>query len=117
MTDSEKFTMLRTLCEYSEEELSDDSLNVYLAMAADIVLRRAYPFVNDLTGYTFPSKYDTVHVQIANEIIQKRGAEGETAHSESGLSRTYETAGISESLLEQIVPFARVPGAKTNAGS
>ena len=115
MTDSEKLTMLRTLCEYTEDELSDDSLNVYLAMAADIVLRKAYPFVNDLTGYTFPSKYDTIHVQIANEIIQKRGAEGETGHTESGLTRTYETAGISESLMNQIIPYAKVPGAKSNA--
>ena len=41
-------------------------------------------------------------------LLNKRGAEGETAHSENGISRSYESADIPESMLSGIIPFAGV---------
>lgn len=111
MTDEEKIIKFRAICGYDADKVSDDSLSVYLDFAKDIVMRKAYPFVIDLTGISFPSKYDSVEIQIANEILQKQGAEGEIDHVESGVTRQYETAGISSSLMNQIIPFAKVPGA------
>ena len=37
-------------------------------------------------------------------MISKRGAEGETSHSENGVSRSYASAGVSEELLREITP-------------
>jgi hypothetical protein len=33
------------------------------------------------------------------------GAEGQTAHSENGINRTYEAADVSPSILRKIVPL------------
>jgi hypothetical protein len=41
-------------------------------------------------------------------MFNKRGAEGETAHSENGVSRTYQSANVSEDLLKEITPKAGV---------
>lgn len=53
------------------------------------------------------SRYRDLQFRIALEIYSKDGADGETAHSENGISRSYENAGISESLLSEVVPLAR----------
>jgi hypothetical protein len=39
------------------------------------------------------------------ELFSKMGAEGQTAHNENGINRTYESAGVSNSLLRRIVPI------------
>ena len=102
--------MLRAICGLTAEEMSDDSLNVYLEIAANIVLRRAYPFLTSFDDVYVPDRYLMVQVQIANELIAKRGAEGEVIHIEDNVHRDYESAYVSESLLKQIVPYAKVMG-------
>lgn len=54
------------------------------------------------------AQYTGLQLEVAIEIISKIGAEGETAHNENGVSRTYENAGISESLRRRVVPMAKV---------
>ena len=102
--------MLRAICGLTVEELSDDSLMAYFNIAADVVLRRAYPFLTDFTGVEVPARYITVQLQIANELISKRGAEGEVIHIEDNIHRDYENAYVSQALLNQIVPYAKVMG-------
>ena len=41
-------------------------------------------------------------------MLNKRGAEGQTSHSENGISRSYENADIPESMLKSIIPFCGV---------
>ena len=53
------------------------------------------------------SQYQGLQLEVAIEIISKMGAEGEVAHSENGVSRTYENAGISDSLKRRVVPMAK----------
>lgn len=88
-------------------DVADDKLlEAALTRAERIILNRRYPF-----GYTSETtldpRYLDLQLSIAAELVSKMGAEGETGHSESGVSRTYENAGISESLLRQIVPVAK----------
>lgn len=101
MTDEEKLTMLKSMT----EETDDDMLSTYLTLAKGVVLSRAYPYTEE---DTVPSKYDTVHVEIAAYMLNKRGAEGETAHSENGVSRSYEDGDIPPTLLRRILPMAGV---------
>lgn len=101
MTDEEKLTMLKSMT----EETDNDVLSTYLTLAKGVVLSRAYPYTEE---DTVPTKYDTVHVEIAAYMLNKRGAEGETAHSENGVSRSYEDGDIPPTLLRRILPMAGV---------
>lgn len=102
MTDEEKLTMLKSMT----EETDNDVLSTYLTLAKGVVLSRAYPYTEEEDKV--PAKYDTVHVEIAAYMLNKRGAEGETAHSENGVSRSYEDGDIPPTLLRRILPMAGV---------
>lgn len=101
MTDEEKLTMLKSMT----EETDNDVLSTYLTLAKGVVLSRAYPYTEE---DKVPAKYDTAHVEIAAYMLNKRGAEGETAHSENGVSRSYEDGDIPPTLLRRILPMAGV---------
>ncbi len=108
MTKAEKLTMLQQIC--GDSEADSAMLSTYLDLAADIVVHRAYPFLTSYVLAEVPSRYDTLQVQIANELYLHRGAEGEKDHTENGVKRTYENGYVSDSLLKKIVPFTRVIG-------
>lgn len=55
-------------------------------------------------------QYLNIQVKIAVELFNKLGAEGQVAHTENGISRSYESADISNSLLKQITPMVRGVG-------
>lgn len=106
MTD--KVTLLRTMVGQTEdsENWTDEVLLAYLDIAGREIIRRAYPYKDDVTEV--PAKYDTLQCEIANYLLNKRGAEGETAHSENGISRSYENGGVPESMLKAVTPFCGV---------
>lgn len=85
---------------------SDATIGIYLEDAHDAILNRMYPFgVPDGTG--FPEKYETLACKLAVRFISRRGAEGESAHNENGISRSYATVD-DDDLLCVITPFAKV---------
>lgn len=104
MTDDAKLTLLKNMT----KEADDDVLSAYLTLAEDVVLGKMYPFKDSYDGYEMPSKYDSVQVEIAAYLLNKRGAEGETVHLEDSVSRHYEDGSIPPSLLRRITPFAEV---------
>lgn len=102
MTDTEKLLALQNRI---KPDVADDSvLSELLEQAGAIVLNRRYPFGYP-EGRTVPPQYERIQVAIALELYSKQGAEGQTAHSENGISRTYESADVSPSLLKQIIPM------------
>ena len=103
----------RLRIQVNDESVSDDLLLTYLEDAKGIVLNRRYPFGYP-DGTEVPTKYETVQVKIALELISKMGAEGQVSHSENGISRGYESASVSPSLLAMIVPLVGSVG-DTNA--
>lgn len=100
MTDAEKRILLKTMTGETGEEV----LSTYLAIAGNKILRKAYPF--DQTITTVPDCYAYNQLEIAAYLLNKRGAEGETAHSENGISRSFEDGDVPPSLLREITPFA-----------
>ena len=104
MTDESKMVMLKSLCDGEKEEV----LSAYLAIAKSEILTRVYPCKQDLSDAVFPSKYDTLQVQIAQYLVNKQGAEGQVTHTENGIQRQYENGGIPNSYLRQIVPYVGV---------
>lgn len=103
MTDAEKISRLEVLI--SPDKASTDLLTLLVEQAGEIVLNRRYPF-GIPEDATVPRAYEHIQLQIAVELFAKMGAEGQTAHNENGVNRSYESADISPSLLKRIVPVA-----------
>ena len=104
MTDSEKLAMCRVMVEQPADAdgWSDDVLKSYLTIAGQKILNRAYPYDDTITEV--PRRYSYIQCEIAAYLLNKRGAEGETAHSENGISRTYENADVPDSMLRDVIP-------------
>ncbi len=105
MNEAEKLTMLKVLLGITGNT-QDATLTVYLTLAANKVLRKAYPY--DGTKTEVPSQYADKQCEIAAYLFNKRGAEGETYHSENGINRSYENADVPESMLKTVLPFVGV---------
>lgn len=108
MTEVEKLSLLRVMVgEPADSEYwSDDILISYLKIAGDKIINRAYPY--DETVTEVPRRYGVLQCDIAKYLLNKRGADGETAHSENGISRTYASADVPESLLSEVIPHVGV---------
>lgn len=95
MTNEEKLAILRQMLD-SGDTTSDEIANAYLLAAEKAVVNLAFPFGNGTD--VMPEKYEYEQIEIALYMLNKRGAEGELAHSEGGTTRTFETADIPVSL-------------------
>ena len=84
------------------EKVTDVELEDILESAKAVILSRRFPFGEH--PEELENKYKDLQVRIAVEMFNKRGAEGETAHSENGVSRSYASANVSEDLLKEITP-------------
>ena len=102
MTNEEKIAGLKVLI--SPDTADDSLLSILLSQAAGIVLNKRYPF-GQPEGVEVPAAYEHIQLQIAVELFAKIGAEGQTAHKENGIDRTYEAADVSPSLLKRIIPI------------
>jgi len=80
--------------------------SAYLKIAGNKICRKAFPLAPAVTEV--PEQYSLLQVEIAVYLLNKRGAEGESAHSENGISRTYENGDVPPSMLRQIVPMCGV---------
>lgn len=91
------------------DDTEDDLLSLFLSLAENKVLNKRYPY-----GYTNEDKavalekYSDVVMDIAIFLYNKQGAEGQTAHSENGIGRSYENAGIPDSFVQDIIPVAKL---------
>ena len=88
------------------ENVDDIELEDILESAKAVILSRRYPFSEHPAE--IEDRYKDLQIRIATEMFNKRGAEGETTHSENGISRTYASANVSEDLLKEITPKAGV---------
>ena len=84
------------------EKVNDEELEDILESAKAVILSRRFPFGEH--PEELENKYKDLQIRIAVEMFNKRGAEGETAHSENGISRSYASANVSEDLLKEITP-------------
>ena len=105
MTEGEKVQMVQQLI--TDVAVTTAMIQSYLALAADRILNRVWPFGGAPSEW--PTQYDLVQVQLAIRMIARKGGEGEIAHSENGISRTYGSTD-DEDLLSSLVPFVGVAG-------
>lgn len=97
----DKLQTLKLLTGATDSE--DGLLLALLSLAEGKILERLYPY--DHSKETLPTRYVGKQIEIAAYLYNKQGAEGQIAHSENGISRTYESADVPESMLRGIAPF------------
>ena len=102
MTELEKLSMLRIMVgQPNEGDWADEVLISYLTIAGHKIINRAYPYDDTVTEV--PRRYGYLQCEIANYLLNKRGAEGQLVHTENGINRTYESADVPESMLSEVV--------------
>ena len=108
MTDIDKLALCRVMVEQpaTAEGWTDDVLNAYLNIAGKKIIERRYPYDDSVTEV--PARYGYLQCEIAAYLLNKRGAEGEVSHSENGISRTYESASVPDSMLSEVTPMCGV---------
>lgn len=99
MTNAEKRAALVTAL--APDTDTDEVLDGVLADAEALVLNRMYPFGYP-DGAVVPSRYERIQIQLATELYSKRGAEGQTGHSENGISRSWPEKSA---LLQRVLPY------------
>lgn len=102
MTTTEKIARVSVMI--SPDTASSDLLTYLLEQAEGIILNKRYPF-GVPSEATVPTTYESLQIRIAVELYSKMGAEGQLSHSENGVTRTWEAADVSGSLLKQITPI------------
>lgn len=103
MTEDEKVQLVEQLI--TDVAVTTAMIESYLALAADRILRRVWPFGGSPAEW--PTQYDMVQVQLTVRMIARRGGEGEISHSENGVSRTYKSVD-DEDILGQLTPYVGV---------
>ena len=79
-----------------------------LESAKAAIMSRRYPYQE--WPDELESRYLDLQLRCAMDLYNRIGAEGELSHSENGISRGYESSWISESLLQEVTPVAKVVG-------
>ena len=108
MTEIEKLALCRVMVNQpvDSDGWSDNDLRAYLGIAGQKIINRAYPYNDTVTEV--PVRYGYLQCEIATYLLNKRGAEGEVAHGENGISRTYENADVPDSMLSDVIPHCGV---------
>ena len=74
-----------------------------LESAKAAILARRYPYGEYPTE--LPARYADLQYRVALDLYNKIGAEGQTAHSENGISRSWGSEWVSDELLREVVPL------------
>lgn len=88
-------------------EPDDNVLERCIQMAFSAIMSRRFPYSDDWPDEV-ELRYRDLQYRMALDIYNKRGAEGELAHSENGISRSYQSSWISEDLLLEVTPVVGV---------
>jgi hypothetical protein len=104
---NEMLEKLKLYLNIDTDDTEQDTVLLFLLdLAGNKLLERLYPF--DSTKTEVPARYQFKQIEIALFLYNKQGAEGQTSHSENGISRAYENADIPDSLMQGITPFVGV---------
>lgn len=98
MTDNEKRSALAN--RIAPDTDTNEVLDGMLSAAGALILNRMFPFGYS-EGVTVPARYEEIQIQLATELYTQRGAEGQSGHSENGISRSWPEKSR---LLSMIVP-------------
>ena len=107
MTQSERLALLKVMV---NPRFADDDamLSAYLEIAGNKINTVAYPYG---TVADVPARYHYLQVEIATYMVNKRGADFQTAHTENGIQRVYDATDVPPSMLRRVIPYCGAIGA------
>lgn len=100
MTDADKIQLVKAM----SDETDDAVISAFLSMAGDAIINYVDPY-RTTDRDELLDKYGGIQAKAASYFLNKRGADGQTSHSENGISRSYESGDLPASLLREITPF------------
>jgi hypothetical protein len=100
MTTAEQIAMVAMM---TDNRRTADDMIAYLDIAGEKIIRRAYPFRDDVQEV--PAKYQHLQCEIAAFLINKHGADNELIHVENGIHRHYDSGDIPLELIGRIIPY------------
>lgn len=105
MAELTQLQKLKIWLDMSDSDTADDKkLQLMLDRAESAIKhRRNWPDEEPMEP-----RWNELQIQIALFLWNKQGAEGETQHTENGVSRSYENSDIPASLLNDITPIVQV---------
>ncbi len=106
MSEAEKLEIMRKLIAPDVE--TEDVLKEVIKEAEALILNKMHPF-GYKEGTAIPARYEYLQLQLAVEIYNKRGAEGQVGHTENGIGRAYSSADVSGDVLSKITPVVKTP--------
>jgi len=104
MTETEMILTVQSLLG-NDTEATEEVVSLYLQMALQKMVDRLYPF--DDTKTSIPERYQMTQCELAVRLFLRRGGEGEKAHNENGINRTYGSVD-DEDILSRLTPFAKL---------
>ena len=105
MTDSEKIALIKA----TSDATDDAVISAFLLKAKYAILNRLYSAWHEWPeDADLPARYDLLQCELAIRYYNRQGAEGESAHNENGISRTYGSVDDAD-LLRSITPLCEVP--------
>lgn len=114
MTKTEKIEQLKVFVSSTEigniiadtGKNENEVLSAYLTVAENAIMDKIMPYRTGVE--TLPAKHDMIHIELAAYYIHRIGSEGESSHTENGISRRYENGYIPPSLLQRLTPQVSV---------
>lgn len=105
MTVQEKVDLVQTLVN-NDSTATDTLVTALLNKAENAIRRRMYPIHLPLNSageeitFVVPAKYEYLQCDLAVRYFSRMGGEGETRHSENGISRSYDSVNDEDLLME-----------------
>lgn len=110
MSEEQKLDMLASVLGLQMlDSATEDVLTAYLALAKSEILAWRYslsPLYREITE--LPAEYETVQIFAVVAGFTQRGAEGQSAHSENGISRTFSHADMIHYIHANVQPICGV---------
>ena len=110
MTDNQKLEVLLTLLDDGGEVPTSAKLSTYLQLSAGEILSWRYHLVggvpSDVT--TVPEQYDGTQIYAVVAGYTHAGAEGQSSHSENGISRVFKYSDMVDYIRKNVTAIARV---------
>ena len=105
MTDAEKIAYVKA----TSDETDDSVISAFLTRAKYAVLNRLYTAWHEFPeGAEVPARYELAQCELAVRYIDRQGGEGQTGHSENGISRTWDSPDDAD-ILRGITPIVEIP--------
>lgn len=111
MTDAEKLKTVKTLLGSGGGIVpSDETLKTYISVAGQEILNWKYHLVGGVPNgvVAVPTMEEIKQVYAVVAGYTHAGAEGQSSHSENGISRAYKYGDMLQYIHDNVLPYVRV---------